>query len=51
VARCSEELVYDGLGVEMVPYVGAVVVVVGLVWTVLTDRTRVRLHPADAHRG
>ncbi len=44
-------LVYDGLGVEAVPYVGALVVVAGLVWTLATDRTRLRLHPADAHRG
>lgn len=44
-------LVYDGLGVEMVPYFGALVVAIGLLWTLLTDRARIRLHPADAHLG
>ena len=44
-------LVYDGLGLEMVPYVGAFVVAIGLLWTLLTDPLRLRLHPADAHLG
>jgi len=44
-------LVYDGLGLEMVPYVGAFVVAIGLLWTILTDPLRLRLHPAAAHLG
>jgi DHA1 family inner membrane transport protein len=44
-------LVFDHLGVEAVPYVGAAIVVVGLAWTVATDRARLRLHPADSHLG
>ena len=43
--------VYDGLGIEMVPLFGALVVATGLVWVMATDRLRVRLHPADAHAG
>ena len=44
-------LVYDGLGLDAVPFVGAAVVATGLLWTLLTDRVRIRLHPADAHLG
>jgi len=41
-------LVYDGLGVEFVPFAGALIVAVGFVWAVSTDGLRARLHPADA---
>lgn len=40
-------LVYDGLGVEMVPFVGALIVAVGFVWVLATDGLRARLHPED----
>lgn len=43
--------VYDGLGIEMVPYFAALVVAVGVLWTLVTDRRRLRLHPADARLG
>lgn len=44
-------IVYDGLGIEMVPLFGALVVATGLIWVMSTDRLRIRLHPADAHAG
>ncbi|HWR86131.1 MAG TPA: MFS transporter [Rhodoglobus sp.] len=44
-------LVLDGWGVAAVPWVAAAIVVVGFVFTVLTDRARIAAHPAEAHRG
>lgn len=44
-------VVFDGLGLEFVPWAAAIVVAAGLLWVVLTDRARIRFHPADAHLG
>lgn len=44
-------LVFDGLGIEVVPYVAAAVVAAGFVWVLATDRARIAAHPADAHAG
>jgi DHA1 family inner membrane transport protein len=39
----------DGFGLDVVPYAAAVVVSVGVVWVVTTDRARLAAHPPDAH--
>jgi predicted MFS family arabinose efflux permease len=44
-------LVFDGLGIEVVPYVAAVVVAAGAGWVFATDRARIAAHPADARAG
>lgn len=44
-------VVLDNLGLDLVPWVGAAIVAVGFAWVLATDPVRIRLHPADAHRG
>ena len=44
-------VVLDQLGIDVVPYVAAGVVAVGVVWVLATDRLRIAAHPADAHAG
>lgn len=44
-------VVFDGLGLVLVPWVAAGVVAAGLAWVLATDGARIRFHPADAHRG
>ena len=44
-------VVLDGLGLDLVPWVAAAVVAVGLVWVLGSDRARIAFHPADAHKG
>jgi DHA1 family inner membrane transport protein len=44
-------IVFDELGLGVVPFVAAGVVAIGLVWVMLTDRARIRFHPAEAHLG
>jgi Arabinose efflux permease len=44
-------VVFDGLGLAAVPWVGAAIVAAGLIWVLATDGARIRFHPAEAHRG
>lgn len=44
-------LVFDGLGITVVPFVAAGVVATGFVWVLATDRARIAAHPADARAG
>ena len=44
-------VVLDNLGIEVVPWVAAAIVVVGLGWVLATDRARIAAHPADARAG
>jgi len=44
-------VVFDELGLDVVPWVAAGVVAVGLAWVLASDPARIRFHPADAHRG
>lgn len=41
-------IVLDELGMMVVPFVAAAVVALGVVWVVVTDRTRLAAHPAEA---
>lgn len=42
-------IVLDNFGIDVVPWVAAVIVAVGLGWVLATDRARIAAHPADAH--
>ena len=44
-------IVLDHLGIEVVPWVAAAIVVLGFVWVLVTDRARIAAHPADARAG
>jgi predicted MFS family arabinose efflux permease len=44
-------LVLDTFGITALPWVAAVFVGLGLVWTIATDGARIRAHPAEAHLG
>jgi predicted MFS family arabinose efflux permease len=44
-------LVLDGVGLESLPWFAMGGVLCGLVWTLATDRARIRAHPAEAHLG
>jgi predicted MFS family arabinose efflux permease len=44
-------IVFDGLGVSMIPWVAAAIVALGLGWVLVTDRARIAAHPADARTG
>jgi MFS transporter, DHA1 family, inner membrane transport protein len=44
-------IVLDNLGISVVPWVAAAIVVVGFGWVLATDRARLAAHPADAHAG
>jgi DHA1 family inner membrane transport protein len=41
-------IVLDELGMSVVPYVAAAVIAIGAVWVLVTDRTRLAAHPAEA---
>jgi DHA1 family inner membrane transport protein len=42
-------VVFDELGLMVVPYVAAAIVVAGAVWVLATDRARLAAHSSDAH--
>ena len=44
-------VVLDELGIEVVPYVAAGVVAVGVVWVFATDKARLAAHPAEGRAG
>lgn len=44
-------IVLDNLGIEVVPWVAAAIVVFGFAWVLVTDRARIAAHPADARAG
>jgi MFS transporter, DHA1 family, inner membrane transport protein len=44
-------IVLDNLGIDLVPWVAAAIVVVGFGWVLATDRARIAAHPADARTG
>lgn len=42
-------VVFDELGLKVVPYVAAAIVASGAIWVLATDRVRVGAHSVDAH--
>jgi DHA1 family inner membrane transport protein len=41
----------DTFGLTSLPWFAAALVALSLIWTIATDRARIRAHPADAHLG